>query len=460
TALSAYTLADNVEDLVYTGVGAFKGTGNASDNLIVGGAGNDTLDGGLGADTLQGGAGNDTYMVANAGDVASEADPNTGADAGGVDTIKTTLSYTLASGSFIENLTFNNTDPNVGFQGVGNELANLITGGPGNDTLSGGLDSLKDTLKRGAGDDTYTVFVNDGVTEDVGAGHDRVQTALDTYSLSVNVEDLVYTGAGAFRGSGNASDNLIIGGVGNDTIDGGLGADTLRGGAGDDSYVVDNVGDVVSETDPLSGSDTGGLDTVKTTLSSYTLGSYIEKLQYIGTTGGFAGTGNELDNTITGGTGDDILHGAAGVDSIKGGDGADQIYGDDGADKLYGENGADTLVGGAGADTLTGGADADQFQFTGAVLNSKDTISDFTQGVDKIGILASGFDPSLAPGLLDPAWFVAGTSATSIGHGEFVYTSSTKTLFWDADGQGGAAGVPIAVFSTAVNLQASDFILN
>ncbi|MDB5446835.1 MAG: hypothetical protein JWQ97_2152 [Phenylobacterium sp.] len=459
TALTLYTLPDNVEDLVYTGAAAFKGTGNASDNLIVGGAGNDTLDGGLGADTLQAGAGNDTYMVANAGDVVSEADPNTGADAGGVDTVKTTLGYTLASGSFIENLTSLNTDPNVGFQFVGNELANLITGGAGNDTLSGGLDSLKDTLKGGAGDDTYTVLINDGVVEDPGGGRDRVQTAVDAYTLPANVEELVYTGAGAFRATGSGSDNLIIGGAGNDTIDGGLGADTLQGGGGSDTYLVDNLGDIVSETDPNTGADAGGIDTVKTTLGSYTLTSNVENLTYIGTTGAFVGTGNEIDNSITGGAGNDLLHGATGNDILRGGDGADQLYGDDGADKIYGENGPDTLVGGLGADTLSGGADADLFLFTGAVLNNKDQISDFTQGVDKIGIQASGFDPSLAPGALDPAWFVSGTSATAIGHGQFVYTSATKLLSWDPDGQGGAAAVPIATFSLAVNLQSSDFLL-
>ncbi|NEH89429.1 protease, partial [Rhizobium leguminosarum] len=62
TALSIYTLGNNVENLLYTGSASFTGTGNALVNTITGGAGNDTLDGGTGNDTLIGGAGNDTLI--------------------------------------------------------------------------------------------------------------------------------------------------------------------------------------------------------------------------------------------------------------------------------------------------------------------------------------------------------------------------------------------------------------
>ncbi|NEK20789.1 hypothetical protein GR257_39480, partial [Rhizobium leguminosarum] len=43
TALAAYTLGANVENLVYTGTAAFAGTGNELANAITGGAGADTL---------------------------------------------------------------------------------------------------------------------------------------------------------------------------------------------------------------------------------------------------------------------------------------------------------------------------------------------------------------------------------------------------------------------------------
>ena len=73
----------------------------------------------------------------------------------------------------------------------------------------------------------------------------------------------------------------------------------MTGGGGDDTYSVDNTGDVVN--------DVSGTDTVNvTTITSYTLGTTIENLTFIGT-GNFAGTGNALANVITGGTGNDTL---------------------------------------------------------------------------------------------------------------------------------------------------------
>lgn len=63
-----FTLADNVENMVATGLDAVDGTGNtlrnrltgnAADNVLTGLAGNDRLDGGLGDDDLLGGLGRD-----------------------------------------------------------------------------------------------------------------------------------------------------------------------------------------------------------------------------------------------------------------------------------------------------------------------------------------------------------------------------------------------------------------
>lgn len=77
--------------------------------------------------------------------------------------------------------------------------------------------------------------------------------------------------------------------------------------------------------------------TVETTLSSYTLDSFANNLRFIGS-GPFSGTGNDLDNVITGGEAGDTLIGLAGNDTLVGG------------------NGDDTLIGGLGSDILNGGA--------------------------------------------------------------------------------------------------------
>lgn len=102
----------------------------------------------------------------------------------------------------------------------------------------------------------------------------------------------------------------------NDKLDGGAGADTMTGLGGDDVYAVDNRSDVVVEQ---AG---GGVDTVRTTINSTTLGSQIENLTFTGT-GGATLTGNSLDNVLRGGIGADVLNGGAGADLLFGGLGAD-----------------------------------------------------------------------------------------------------------------------------------------
>nr|WP_280950624.1 M10 family metallopeptidase C-terminal domain-containing protein [Rhizobium esperanzae] len=354
TTLASYTLGSDVENLTYTGTVAFAGTGNDLDNTIQGGAGADTLDGKTGADSLIGGAGNDTYIVDNVGDVVTE-----GLNAG-TDLIKTVLSsYTLGTNG--ENLQYTGS---ASFTGTGNALVNTITGGAGNDALDGGIgnDTLSggagnDTLIGGAGSDTmsggkdddiYVVDIaTDVVIENVNEGTDTVQTALASYTLGNNVENLTYTGSASFTGTGNALANTITGGAFNDTLNGGAGADTLIGGEGNDTYIVDHVGDLVTEAADE------GTDTVRTTLASYTLGSDVENLTYINTVA-FVGTGNDLDNMITGGVAADTLSGGVGNDTLNGGAGADTLIGGIGDDTYIVDNAFDvvTEASGAGTDTV------------------------------------------------------------------------------------------------------------
>jgi Ca2+-binding RTX toxin-like protein len=431
---ASYTLGAEIEKLTFTGTGAFAGTGNALDNTITGGTGADTLDGGAGNDTLIGGTGNDVYIVGAASDVVTE-----GASAG-TDEVRTALaSYTL--GANLETLTFTGTGA---FAGTGNTAANTITGGVGNDTLDGGTGI--DTLVGGAGNDVYIVDVStDVITEGTSAGTDEVRTALASYTLGTNVENLAYTGASAFTGTGNTLDNVITGGNGADSLSGGSGNDTMIGGAGNDTmvgavgndvYYVDQTGDVVTEA------ASAGTDEVRTTLASYTLGTNLENLAYVGT-GNFTGTGNTVANIITGGIGNDTLSGGTGNDTMIGGAGNDVYIVDVAADVMtenpnegidevrtalttytVGNNvenltftgtgaftgtgntlnnlitaasGADTLNGGAGDDTLSGGTGADRMVGgTGNDVYIVDSASDVVvesagEGVDEVRTSLSSF---------------------------------------------------------------------
>ncbi len=115
--------------------------GLGGDDILEGGDGNDILDGGIGGDTMLGGSGNDTYIVDSALDAVWETTVVGGAiDAGGIDTVQSTVSYTLPS--FVENLTLTGT---AAVNGTGNSLNNVLVGNSAANTLSGG--SGNDTLR-------------------------------------------------------------------------------------------------------------------------------------------------------------------------------------------------------------------------------------------------------------------------------------------------------------------------
>ncbi|RVU16340.1 calcium-binding protein [Methylobacterium oryzihabitans] len=427
TTLDAYTLSETSksQDLAHASDSQFTATGNSRANVITGGkgkdrltglGGDDSLDGGAGADTMIGGVGNDGYFVDDVGDVVTELAGE------GIDSITTSLSsYTL--GANVENLAFAGFDTSgkIGaFAGTGNELANLLMGGDGNDRLDGRVGA--DTMIGGLGSDTYVVDnVNDVVIEKAGGGTDRVLANV-SYTLSDNVETLSLGTSLSINATGNDQSNTLIGNGGANILDGRGGADTMLGGLGNDTYVVDDPGDVVTE---LAGQ---GFDSVLTSLATYTLADNVESLAYTGP-GNFVGTGNDLANLITGGIRSDRLDGGAGADTMVGGigndtylvdnpgdvvvekkgEGIDRVLastsytlgdnvetlqfgtsaslagtGNDIANLLVGNRGANVLDGRGGADTLTGGLGNDTFVFRAGEAQG-DVVTDFTGGGRSVG---------------------------------------------------------------------------
>jgi serralysin len=206
------------------------------------------------------GKGDDTYVIDSAFETITEKVGE------GKDTVETGLnSYTL--GANLENLTHTAGTP---FTGTGNALDNVITGGTGPNILSGldGNDRLIsggdfDTMIGGKGDDVYIdAGTHITITELAGQGTDTLATSLNTETLAANVENLFYTGSGIFHGTGNASNNIIVGGGLNDLLQGLGGNDTLFGGLGDDvfRFANGNGKDVVHD---FAGQGIGGLDVIE-----------------------------------------------------------------------------------------------------------------------------------------------------------------------------------------------------
>jgi Ca2+-binding RTX toxin-like protein len=215
-------------------------TGDAFRNILNGNAGNDRLDGGFGADVMNGGVGDDTYVTDGSDTIVEAA-------GGGIDTVVTGLSFSLAALTEVENLTA--ADGSVGVMLTGNGLANILSGNAGANRLDGGAGA--DVMNGGSGDDTYVTDGADMIVETVGGGTDTVLTS-GSFSLAAlaQVENLTAADGTvrlALTGNnlanvltGNAGVNKLSGGAGNDRLTGGLGQDSLTGGAGRDVFVFDD----------------------------------------------------------------------------------------------------------------------------------------------------------------------------------------------------------------------------
>jgi Ca2+-binding RTX toxin-like protein len=472
-----FILPANVENLSLTGTTSIDATGNALANLLqgqggsnemdgqggsdtliggdgddflrgdigndslAGGAGRDTLDGGPGKDTMNGGIDDDLYYVDNYTS-ASNGDKVVELEKGGVDTVRSVVSYVLAANverlELLGNLDISGTGNALANSIFGNAGSNELTGAAGNDTLDGAGGA--DVMQGDAGDDVYyvddpaddtveaaTVTVLSGSGSPVpAAGGSNIDTVISqvSYTLRANIENLELTGDANLAGNGNELDNLLTGnnggnllngkdgvdildgGAGNDTLVGGTGEDTMGGGSGDDVYRVAE-GDVVLEF------SNKGFDTVETAIA-WTLGESIEKLVLTGSSA-VAGTGNTRANTLLG-------NGAANV-----------------------------LNGMSGNDTMSGAAGADVFVFNTALGSNIDTIKDFKSGVDRIRLDDDVFTALSATtsSTLTAEQFhaAAGATAAHDATDRIIYNTSTGALYYDPDGTGAAAIVRFAVLA-------------
>ncbi len=271
-------------------------------------------------------------------------------------TISVTASYTDGQGTF-EAVTSSATAAVKG-------AVNTITGNTSNNVLLSTLSD--DAIDGGAGIDTVSYANATGAVNVTLASNTAQNTGGAGIDTLLNIENL----------TGSKYNDTLTGNAAANVLNGGAGADTMTGGNGNDTYYVNHASDVVNEV--LA----GGTDTVFSTLLAYTLRANVEKGVVQGTVAGNL-TGNALANTLTGNTAVNQLNGGAGNDTLNG------------------NAGNDILIGGAGKDMLTGGAGHDVFKFntlaeSGLTATTRDVITDFVRGQDKIDLSTLDANTALA----------------------------------------------------------------
>ena len=317
----------------------------------------------------------------------------------GVGSGNDTIKLTTTDGSFAgsNNITINdlsktaNTIENVDASAItltplaieGNNLSNTITGGAGNDTISGcdftidttnGWDSSMggsgaDSLYGGLGDDTYLLDGTGYLTINDAGGNDTVKLVANSSGnyvsswIGISLSD--YTGIENIDASAiknYTSMQISANSAGNHTITTGNGGDTISAAGG--NYTI-NTG---NGTDSITAS---GGDMIVTTGDGYKI----------------IRTGAGNDSITTGVCGIpgyyDYVTAGAGNDTIVGGDGVNYMTGEAGNDSITGGSDNDTLIGGTGNDTLSGGLGSNLYGFSQG--DGKDLIT-ATSATDNIYI--------------------------------------------------------------------------
>ena len=208
---------------------------------------------------------------------------------------------------------------------------------------------------------------------------------------------------------GSSHGDTLIGDDGDNWIDGGGGGDSLDGGGGWDWVVYWNSDEGVS-VNFATGAGSGG----------HAQGDTISNFENV--------RGSSHGDTLIGDDGDNWIEGVGGADSLDGGGGRDEVgywNSDEGVsvnlatgavsgghaqgdtisnfENVRGSSHGDTLIGDDGDNELTGGGGRDTFYF--APEHGADTITDFTDGEDRIGF--EGWASALT-------WEQVRASATSI----------------------------------------------
>ncbi|WP_211517499.1 cadherin domain-containing protein, partial [Geitlerinema sp. PCC 9228] len=255
----------------------------------------------------------------------------------------------------------------------GSDRSDRIEADSGNDVLLGG--AAEDILLGGSGDDTF----RGGRDRDLAfgeSGNDLIQGDLGSDILNGGVGNDVLLGDSSLAANGGETGetvlnspqaDLLVGGDGRDFLFGDVDSDTLLGGTGSDT-LLGGSGD-----DQLVGN--AGNDSVSGDLGSDTI---------VGNTGDDTLIGDSGNDFLCAGDGDDWVLASQGADELAGGAGNDTLFGGVDGDIVFGDAGDDVLLGDLGNNLLFGGSGNDVFVLS--TNTGVDTIADFTDGLDTLGL--------------------------------------------------------------------------
>jgi Ca2+-binding RTX toxin-like protein len=329
-----------------------------------------------------------------------------------------------------------------GFQYFGDGLAlsnaGVISGGFSLiiQSTSGMPNRITNTGTIGADPGQAALYIHGtGVVEIVNTGHVGTNSnsfalaTIDTDTVSISIVNRGLIAGGLQLASGadrvDARGGEILGQIlfdgGDDTFLPGLGEETVSGGLGRDTLDFRGEGAVVVALD-----------------------------------GSLEGTGRAAGDTYA--EFEEIL-GSVRADVLVGDGGANFLFGRGGADTLSGGAGSDTLRGGIGGDRLTGGQGNDAFAY-GTVFEGGDVIVDFGRvtGNDDRFLISALLGGGLAVGALPGAAFAAVADLGAIaGDDRLIFRTTDTTVWFDADGAGGAAAVLLADLQAGAVVTAADF---
>jgi len=343
------------EDVLFGGSGNDYLIGGSDNDSIYGNSGDDTLDGGSGDDLINGQTGWDKLIYSSLVDGQRLK----------IDLFENSGKVVNSSGHFlIEEDEIYGIDEVIGGDSAdtlqGDEFANILRGGSGDDVLAGHRMELPSEFSSPPVDDGNTLYGDQGNDTLLGAvGDDSLDGGTDNDVLSGREGDDTLRG-----GSGN---DTLVGGSGADTLDGGSGNDSLSGISGNDSFDGGTGTDIVSYS-YLSPSDGGifGFDPiVHYSVDVDLLSGTGETIKYEEGFPDVLGNIPIIETVIA----EDTLNN---IESVRGSYNDDILRGNAQDNALYGEGGDDELDGGLGQNTLDGGAGVDTASFSTFQTNDYD----------------------------------------------------------------------------------------